>query len=104
MLQALAGIVKLVKVFALRKGGPNEPVKGCVVRVSAMRHGVTGTKLSAAGGGGTTALQLLNLALAMRVFQLKLPVGFMYSPAYQKVQSALGSVCMGLYAPHRERL
>src|SRR5260370_42605476 len=97
MLQALAGIVKLVKVFALRKGGPNEPVKGCVVRVSAMRHGVTGTKLSAAGGGGTTALQLLNLALAMRVFQVKMLLGaLMYSLVNQKVQSSLGSICMAL--------
>jgi hypothetical protein len=37
-----------------------------------------------------------NLKLAMRVFQLKLPVVFMYSCVYQKVQSSTGSTCMAL--------
>src|SRR5258708_15010574 len=37
-----------------------------------------------------------NLKLAMRVFQLKLPVVFMYSSVNQKVQSSIGSTCMAL--------
>ena len=37
-----------------------------------------------------------NLKLAMRVFQLKLPVVFMYSSVNQKVQSSTGSTCMAL--------
>ena len=37
-----------------------------------------------------------NLKFAMRVFQLKLPVVFMYSCVYQKVQSSTGSTCMAL--------
>src|SRR6266852_4917393 len=37
-----------------------------------------------------------NLKLAMRVFQLKLPVVFMYSSVNQKVQSSTGSICMAL--------
>jgi hypothetical protein len=37
-----------------------------------------------------------NLKLAMRVFQLKLPVAAMYSSVNQKVQSSTGSTCMAL--------
>src|SRR5260370_28587693 len=37
-----------------------------------------------------------NLKLAIRVFQLKLPVVFMYSSVNQKVQSSTGSTCMAL--------
>ena len=37
-----------------------------------------------------------NLKLAMRVFQLKLPVVFMYSSVNQKVQSSTGSICIAL--------
>ena len=37
-----------------------------------------------------------NLKLAMRVFQLKLPVVFMYSSVNQKVQSSTGSTCIAL--------
>ena len=37
-----------------------------------------------------------NLKFAMRVFQLKLPVVFMYSSVNQKVQSSTGSTCMAL--------
>lgn len=37
-----------------------------------------------------------NLKLAMRVFQLKLPVVTMYSSVNQKVQSSTGSTCMAL--------
>jgi hypothetical protein len=37
-----------------------------------------------------------NLKLEMRVFQLKVPVVFMYSCVYQKVQSSTGSTCMAL--------
>src|SRR5579862_2160444 len=37
-----------------------------------------------------------NLKLAIRVFQLKLPVVFMYSCVYQKVQSSTGSTCIAL--------
>jgi len=40
--------------------------------------------------------QLLNLKFAMRVFQLKLPVVFMYSCVYQKVQSSDGSTVIAL--------
>ena len=40
--------------------------------------------------------QLGNLKVAIRVFQLKIPVVFMYSLVYQKVQSSLGSTCMAL--------
>lgn len=40
--------------------------------------------------------QVGNLKFAMRVFQLKLPVVFMYSCVYQKVQSSTGSTCMAL--------
>jgi len=40
--------------------------------------------------------QLGNLKVAIRVFQLKIPVVFMYSFVYQKVQSSLGSTCMAL--------
>ena len=40
--------------------------------------------------------QVGNLKLAMRVFQLKLPVVFMYSCVYQKVQSSTGSTVMAL--------
>src|SRR5437016_7926614 len=41
-------------------------------------------------------LQLGNLKLAMRVFQLKTPLVLMYSWVYQKVQSSTGSTCMAL--------
>ncbi len=37
-----------------------------------------------------------NLKLAMRVFQLNVPVVFMYSCVYQNVQSSTGSTCMAL--------
>jgi hypothetical protein len=37
-----------------------------------------------------------NLKFAMRVFQLKAPVVFMYSSVNQKVQSSTGSTCMAL--------
>lgn len=37
-----------------------------------------------------------NLKLAIRVFQLKLPVDAMYSSVNQKVQSSTGSTCMAL--------
>src|ERR1700704_2396035 len=37
-----------------------------------------------------------NLKLAIRVFQLKLPVVFMYSSVNQKVQSSTGSTCIAL--------
>lgn len=37
-----------------------------------------------------------NLKFAMRVFQLKLPVVFMYSSVNQKVQSSTGSTCIAL--------
>ena len=40
--------------------------------------------------------QLGNLKLAIRVFQLKLPVVFMYSSVNQKVQSSTGSTCIAL--------
>src|SRR5205807_9640387 len=40
--------------------------------------------------------QLGNLKLAIRVFQLKIPVVFMYSVVNQKVQSSLGSTCIAL--------
>ncbi len=40
--------------------------------------------------------QLGNLKFAMRVFQLKLPLVFMYSSVYQKVQSSTGSTVMAL--------
>ena len=42
------------------------------------------------------APQLGNLKLAIRVFQLKLPVVFMYCCVYQKVQSSTGSTVMAL--------
>src|SRR5205807_583515 len=41
-------------------------------------------------------LQLGNVKLAMRVFQLNVPVVFMYSVVNQKVQSSTGSTCMAL--------
>ena len=37
-----------------------------------------------------------NLKLEMRVFQLNVPVVFMYSWVYQNVQSSTGSTCMAL--------
>ena len=37
-----------------------------------------------------------NLKLPMRVFQLNVPVVFMYSVVYQNVQSSTGSTCMAL--------
>jgi hypothetical protein len=37
-----------------------------------------------------------NLKLAMRVFQLNVPVVFRYSCVYQNVQSSTGSTCMAL--------
>ena len=40
--------------------------------------------------------QFGNLKLAMRVFQLKDPVVFMYSCVYQKVQSSTGSTVIAL--------
>jgi hypothetical protein len=40
--------------------------------------------------------QVGNLKLAIRVFQLKLPVVFMYSSVNQKVQSSTGSTCIAL--------
>ena len=40
--------------------------------------------------------QPLNLKFAMRVFQLNVPVVFMYSVVYQKVQSSTGSTVMAL--------
>ena len=46
--------------------------------------------------GVAAAPQLANLKLAMRVFQLKEPVVFMYSVVNQKVQSSTGSTVMAL--------
>ena len=46
--------------------------------------------------GVAAAPQLANLKLAMRVFQLKEPVVFMYSVVYQKVQSSTGSTARAL--------
>ena len=40
--------------------------------------------------------QLGNLKFAMLVFQLKVPLVFMYSVVYQNVQSSTGSTCMAL--------
>lgn len=40
--------------------------------------------------------QFGNLKLAIRVFQLKLPVVFMYSSVNQNVQSSTGSTCIAL--------
>jgi hypothetical protein len=40
--------------------------------------------------------QFGNLKFAIRVFQLKLPVVFMYSSVNQKVQSSTGSICIAL--------
>ena len=37
-----------------------------------------------------------NLKLAMRVFQLKVPLVFIYSVVYQNVQSSTGSIAMAL--------
>lgn len=37
-----------------------------------------------------------NLKLAIRVFQLNVPLVFMYSVVYQKVQSSTGSIVMAL--------
>ena len=42
------------------------------------------------------APQLGKLKLTMRVFQLKVPLVFMYSWVYQKVQSSTGSTVMAL--------
>lgn len=47
-------------------------------------------------GPALLAPQLGNLKLAIRVFQLKLPVVFMYCCVYQKVQSSTGSTVMAL--------
>jgi hypothetical protein len=47
-------------------------------------------------GAPLLAPQLGNLKLAIRVFQLKLPVLLMYSCVYQKVQSSTGSTVMAL--------
>ena len=40
--------------------------------------------------------QLGNLKFAMRVFQLKVPLVFMYSCVYQNVQSSTGSTVIAL--------
>ena len=45
---------------------------------------------------GVELPQLGNLKFAMRVFQLKVPLVFMYSCVYQNVQSSTGSTCMAL--------
>ena len=45
---------------------------------------------------GVVLPQVGNLKFAMRVFQLKVPLVFMYSVVYQKVQSSTGSTCMAL--------
>lgn len=45
---------------------------------------------------GVVLPQVGNLKFAMRVFQLKVPLVFMYSCVYQKVQSSTGSTCMAL--------
>jgi hypothetical protein len=45
---------------------------------------------------GVVLPQPENLKFAMRVFQLKVPLVFMYSCVYQKVQSSTGSTCMAL--------
>lgn len=51
-------------------------------------------------GDGTTPTrtyaQPVNLKLAIRVAQLKLPVAGRYSLVYQKVQSSTGSICIAL--------
>ena len=46
--------------------------------------------------GVTVPPQPGNLKFAIRVFQLKLPVAFMYSVVNQKVQSSTGSTVMAL--------
>src|SRR6202158_3358924 len=45
---------------------------------------------------GVVLPQVGNLKFAMRVFQLKVPLVFMYSVVYQNVQSSPGSSCMAL--------
>ena len=45
---------------------------------------------------GVELPQLGNLKFAMRVFQLKVPLVFMYSCVYQNVQSSTGSTCIAL--------
>lgn len=45
---------------------------------------------------GVVLPQVGNLKFAMRVFQLKVPLVFMYSCVYQNVQSSTGSTCMAL--------
>ena len=47
-------------------------------------------------GPAAYGVQFLNLKLAMRVFQLKLPVVAMYCCVYQKVQSSVGSMLIEL--------
>ena len=47
-------------------------------------------------GNVAVPLQLGKLKLAMRVFQLKVPLDWMYSFVYQKVQSSTGSTCIAL--------
>ena len=45
---------------------------------------------------GVELPQVGNLKFAMRVFQLKVPLVFIYSVVYQNVQSSTGSTCMAL--------
>ena len=49
-----------------------------------------------AGVAVTVEPQPGNLKFAIRVFQLKVPVVFMYSWVYQNVQSSTGSTVMEL--------
>ena len=45
---------------------------------------------------GVELPQVGNLKFAMRVFQLKVPLVFIYSVVYQNVQSSTGSTCIAL--------
>ena len=60
---------------------------------TARNPGIARRSLNAAAAQG---VQFLNLKLAMRVFQLKLPVVAMYCCVYQKVQSSVGSMLIEL--------
>ena len=64
------------------------PVPPCVT--------VTDEGDAATEKSGVELPQFGNLKFAIRVFQLKLPVVFMYSSVNQKVQSSTGSTCIAL--------
>jgi hypothetical protein len=77
---------------------PLNPFNGVTVMVLvSLSLGVVVTFAGAAESEKSALVpQLGNLKVAIRVFQLKIPVVFMYSLVYQKVQSSLGSTCMAL--------